>query len=229
MKSSLHKLHGGIFITGTDTGVGKTHVTCEIARVLRNEGIDVGVMKPVETGAIAGADDHLRLAEAAAVSDPPELICPYLLREPLAPSVAARIEGKTIRAGVIKKAFQKLLRRHKVVLVEGAGGLMVPLKGKYTYAELIKELSLPVVVVAADRLGVINHTLLTCETLVQKGLQLTGVVLNRMPEFQDQSARYNFELLRRLLNVPVVVCETSLEKSAIQHLFRVLLVKASLP
>ena len=173
----------GIFITGTDTGVGKTYVACGIAKELRERGMDVGVMKPVETGCrlkkgVLVPSDALALARAAAVKDPLDLVNPYRYRNPLAPAVAASLERSTVRIERIRKAFDELNRRHEYLILEGAGGILVPLTQNRSFLDLAKTLDLPVLVVARPGLGTINHTLLTLEALRTRGVPIAGVVIN---------------------------------------------------
>ncbi len=173
----------GLFITGTDTGVGKTHVACGLASALRRQGANVGVMKPAETGCFPRAGslyprDAVRLMRAAAVRDALDLVNPYRFSAPLAPSAAAAHEGKRIRVERIRKAFRALVRRHDWMLVEGAGGIMVPLTGRTTYLDLAGELRLPALIVARPGLGTINHTLLTVMALRAYRLPIAGIVIN---------------------------------------------------
>jgi len=173
----------GIFITGTDTGVGKTFIATGIAKALRSVGMDVGVMKPAETGCRLRSgkllpSDAKKLVRAAGVSDPLSLVNPYRFRAPVAPSVAAEMEHKTIDPERILKSFRTLSHRHPFMIVEGAGGIMVPLAKGYLFLDLAEALGLPVVVVARLGLGTINHTLLTIEALRSRGLMIAGVVIN---------------------------------------------------
>jgi dethiobiotin synthetase len=173
----------GIFITGTDTGVGKTHVATGIALGLKRSGVDVGVMKPSETGCSSRAGrlmpgDACKLMRAADVRDSLDLVNPYRFKKPLAPSLAAELEGKRIDPGKIIAAYEKLSRRHDFMIVEGAGGIMVPLWQDYTYLDLARAFGLPAVIVARPGLGTINHTLLTISTLQHVGLTVSGVVVN---------------------------------------------------
>jgi dethiobiotin synthetase len=173
----------GIFITGTDTGVGKTYVSMGIAKALKCRGVDVGVMKPAETGCSIRAGrlmlkDALRLMKVARVRDSPSLVNPYRFSTPLAPAVAAEREGKAIDPLMIIGAFQTLSNRHDFMVVEGAGGIMVPLSGKYTYLDLAKQLGLPVLIVARPGLGTINHTMLTIAALKGRKIGIAGIVIN---------------------------------------------------
>ncbi len=173
----------GLFITGTDTGVGKTYVASGICAELRRRGADVGVMKPAETGCNLRDGrliprDALHLMKASGAHDPLDLVNPYRFRRPLAPSVAARSEKKTVRLSTIMSCFRKLSSRHEYMVVEGAGGILVPLSGKYTYLDLALALELPALVVARPSLGTINHTLLTQAVLKERGVSVAGIVIN---------------------------------------------------
>ncbi len=176
----------GIFITGTDTGVGKTIVAATLARLLRMNGVSVGVMKPVTSGCREEngelvSDDALLLCQAAGIPYS-EDVAPYCLREALAPSEAAAIDGVRVDFSLIKASFDRLASTYQYVIVEGAGGLMVPLSGGLLVADLARELGLPLLVVARPGLGTINHTVLTCFAAQQMGLQVAGVIVNGMPE-----------------------------------------------
>lgn len=176
----------GIFVTGTDTGVGKTIVAATLARLLRMNGVSVGVMKPVTSGCreVSGelvSDDALLLSQAAGI-DVSDDVAPYRLGKALAPADAARIDGVRIDFSVIKAAFDRLASSYDYVIVEGAGGLMVPLSGGLLVADLARELGLPLLVVARPGLGTINHTVLTCFAAQQLGLRVAGVIVNGMPE-----------------------------------------------
>lgn len=176
----------GIFVTGTDTGVGKTIVAATLARLLRMNGVSVGVMKPVTSGCREEdgrlvSDDALLLCQAAEIPVSDD-VAPYRLREALAPADAARVDGVRIDFSAIKESFARLASRYQYVIVEGAGGLMVPLSGGMLVADLARELELPLLVVARPGLGTINHTVLTCFAAQQMGLQVAGVIVNGMPE-----------------------------------------------
>ncbi|HEY2986404.1 MAG TPA: dethiobiotin synthase [Candidatus Binatia bacterium] len=197
----------GIFITGTDTGVGKTFVACGLAALLRESGYSVGVMKPAETGCVEKdgqlfPEDAARLKEASGCEEPLKKICPYQLKGPLAPSVAAEREGVKIDVDHIVALYTEISAAHDVTLVEGAGGLLVPLLAHYTYADLAKLLKLPVIVVAANRLGAINHLLLTLEHASCRGLRVLGYVLNRVSNDSSLAVDTNAEALRILTPVP---------------------------
>jgi len=179
----------GIFITGTDTGVGKTIVAATLARLLRMRGLNVGVMKPVTSGCREEdgcliSDDAMLLCQAAGV-DCSDDVTPYLLREPVAPAEAAKLDGVRIDFSRIRESFDRLAAGHDFMVVEGAGGLMVPLAGGMLVADLARQLELPLLVVARPNLGTINHTVLTCFAAGQMELQVAGVVINNYPFSPD--------------------------------------------
>ncbi len=197
----------GLFITGTDTGVGKTFVAGVLATLLQARGIDVGVMKPAETGCIRRdgrfyPQDALYLKEKAGSADPVEEICPYALELPAAPSVAADAAGIVIDVEWIADRFHHLSTRHQLILVEGAGGLLVPLTDTADYTHLIEKLQIPVLVVARASLGTINHTLLTCLWAMHRHLSILGVVVNSPTGPPTPSEEANLDALFKRLPVP---------------------------
>lgn len=181
----------GVFITGTDTGVGKTLVAAALARHLRNTGLKVGVMKPLETGVDApdkeGPDGSL-LRWAAGCTAPSEQVAPVRLRAPLAPSVAAEKEKFFIDFGALVEASRQLRRDHDFVIVEGAGGLMVPVAGGLLMADLARAMDLPLLVVCRPDLGTINHTLLTIFAARTMDLPLAGYLINNMTADPDEAS-----------------------------------------
>ncbi len=174
----------GLFVTGTDTGVGKTLVAAALARFLHRRGIDVGVCKPVESGVAdpsrPGPDAEL-LRFAAQSSDADELVAPLRLHPPLAPAVAAEEEKVRVAPELLVAAIEQLGRAHQFLIVEGCGGLMVPLAGGYLVADLVRECGLPLLTVGRAGLGTINHTLLTLFAARSMGLPLAGFLINGMP------------------------------------------------
>jgi dethiobiotin synthetase len=194
-------------ITGTDTGVGKTFFSCGLAALLRANGYRVGVMKPAETGCVVKdgqlfPDDAWRLKAASGCAEPLERICPYRLSEPLAPSIAADRAGVKIDIDHLLTVCGEISAKHDVTLVEGAGGLMVPLAASFTFADFARIAKLPVVVVAANKLGVINHLLLTLEHAGCMGLSTLGYLLNRTSEENSPAAQTNREVLFSMTAVP---------------------------
>ncbi|MBI5642733.1 MAG: dethiobiotin synthase [Deltaproteobacteria bacterium] len=195
------------FITGTDTNVGKTFVTASLAKGLRAKGHSVGVMKPVETGCEIKdgrliPHDALALKDAAGCLDQLDAINPYRFPPPISPNIAARLEGVEIDFSKIDAHFRELQRLHDIMFVEGAGGLLVPLTETETIADLVLFLGIPLVIVAASRLGVLNHTLLTIESAKMKGIEIKGVILNApKPQDGDQSVIFHKAELERLTGV----------------------------
>ena len=192
----------GIFITGTDTGVGKSIASAAIAMLLKRKGLSVGVMKPVTSGCLERegrlvSEDAELLCYAAGVPCTPDC-APYLLKAPLAPSMAASLEGVRIDFQVIRDAYLRLSEQFDFVIVEGAGGLMVPLAGGLLISDLATHLGLPVAVVARPGLGTINHTLLTTFCARSMGLEVKGVIVNRYPEHPGQAEEYAPHLLSSL-------------------------------
>jgi dethiobiotin synthetase len=202
-------------------------VTAALAAFLRTEGYDVGVMKPVHTGcrhpdsprASARVSnrpppDTAVLMRAARVRDPVDLVTPYRLRRPLSPLAAARAEARSIDLRRLRMAYRALVRRHQIVLVEGIGGLLVPLTATATVADLIGAWQLPIILVARAGLGTLNHTLLSIESAKRRGLTIGGIILNHTRPThpigrtrrarRDSSVGGNVVLLRELTGLPVV-------------------------
>lgn len=177
-----------VFITGTDTGVGKTIVTATLAYFFTSKGLNVGVMKPFETGVhdttALGHDGEL-LRWAADSKDPADLISPYRLTLPASPHQAAIAENVNINLDDVYDAFNTVKANKDIVLVEGAGGLMVPLRGGFLMADMVKKLNTPALVVTHPRLGTLNHTLLTTFSARVLELELSGLIVNRMPDVPD--------------------------------------------
>ena len=196
-----------LFITGTDTGIGKTLVGCGIAAALTVQGKRVGVLKPAETGCdrrdgVLYPDDALRLADYARSSLPLEIVCPYRFSPPVAPSVAAEQAGVTIQPERIIEVFQTIADQHDVTLVEGAGGLLVPLVGRYSFADLARDLAIPILVVVGSKLGALNHTLLTLHCIAARTLPLAGYILNHPTPATDDAITTNATTLANLTDTP---------------------------
>ena len=187
----------GFSITGTDTGVGKTVVAAGLLRRLRAEGLDAAPMKPVQTGAAVGPDgprapdlDYcLRVAGLTPTREEYAEMCPYLYEPACSPHLAARMAADRPSIERIVRAAEGLARRHDALLVEGAGGPLVPLNEQQTMLDLMRALALPVLVVARGALGTINHTLLTLRALRTAGLRVMGVVLNDADAAEDDFIR----------------------------------------
>ena len=192
----------GLFITGTDTGVGKTLVSVGLITLFKERGMHVGVMKPVESGCRREdggliPEDAILLKNAAESQDDLDIINPYALEAPLAPALAAEMEGVEIRLEVIQRAFEILTSRHDIVIVEGAGGFLVPVFGDYFMADLAKEWDLPLLVVTEPKLGIINHTLLTLAHARGREIPVLGIVMNRTSDQQGLAESLNADALKR--------------------------------
>ena len=194
-----------IFITGTDTGVGKTRVAAMLVRALRAAGVDAVGFKPICCG---GREDAEVLAEASQLNA--EIgsgavvlndVNPVWLRPPVAPYTAAMMEGREVDVALVREKFAELRAAHSAVIVEGAGGWLVPIARDFSMADLAVEFALPVLVVAANRLGVINHTLLTVAAIRAGGLRCAGVILNQVqaPADDDAAVVTNAGVLGELL------------------------------
>lgn len=192
------------FITGTDTAVGKTYATARLTQALRRTGFDTIALKPVCCGERddaeilrAAADDELSLDE----------VNPFWFRTPVAPLVAARVEQRTVPHAELMMWFERVTSGRRSVLVEGAGGWLVPVAEGFSVAGMAREFGLPVVLVVANKLGCINHTLLTLESIRAHGLPCAGLILNRLhSDAADESVRTNREVLEELAGVPIL-CE----------------------
>lgn len=204
----------GLFITGTDTGVGKTHIACEIVRELRAAGHRVGAFKPACSGAVIGSNsqpswddvERLRGALGRDVSD--DQLCPQRFLAPLAPPVAARQETRTVDLDAIQHGLDRWRSECDIVIVEGAGGLLCPLTDERTMADLAAQFEFPLLIVARLELGTINHTLLTVEVARQRGLPLAGIVFNEpMPPMTDHSSATNAAEVAARCDVPILAIQ----------------------
>jgi dethiobiotin synthetase len=198
---------GILLVTGTDTGVGKTLVTAAIGAALRARGLRVDVAKPAETGCATGTgdlvpEDALTLAAAVESGEPLATVCPYRFPDPLAPALAAERVGVRIDVDALVRALRARAQRLDLLLVEGAGGLLVPLAPATTYADLAAGLGAQVALVVGSRLGAINHALLTLEVLATRRLAVRGYVLNRLSGEPDLAVETNGALLARLTATP---------------------------
>ncbi len=176
----------GFFITGTDTGVGKTLVAVALTRALVARGLRVAVMKPVAAGAVPTADgprndDALELLAASNVPATYEDVNPWLLSTPASPHLAARADGVSITDGPVLAAQARLAAASDMLVVEGAGGWLAPISETRTMADIAEKLALPVILVVGMRLGCLNHALLTCEAIRARGVRFAGWIANRLP------------------------------------------------
>lgn len=185
----------GIFITGTDTGVGKTYITTQLAHALTQQGIRVIPRKPVESGCTRQGNvlipaDALALKNAASYPGTLQQVCPYPFEPAISPARAAQLAGKTIHINDLKAACFKDVNENDFLLVEGAGGFYSPLCSDGLNADLAHSLGLPIILVAEDRVGCINHCLLTLAAAQQRGLAIKAIVLNSKspaPETMDNA------------------------------------------
>ena len=195
----------GLFVTGTDTGVGKTVVTGAVALALRARGIDVALAKPIQTGGLASDPngDAALLAGWLGLPDPHE-ICPFSFAPPVAPLVAARMERRALALDDVVDHVRGLASGRDAVMVEGVGGLLVPLGEGWDVADLAGALGLPLLVVARPGLGTVNHTLLTLAAAASRGLGVLGVILNGRGDDADASLGTNADLIAELGRVHVL-------------------------
>lgn len=196
----------GVFVTGTDTGVGKTVVTGGLAGALKTRGMDIGVCKPVQSGSGLSdpAGDAMQLICLAGTDDALHHVTRYSLAAPLAPEVAARLEGVQVDPKELVEHVRAQLTRHTAVLVEGAGGWLVPLAQGFLVADLAASLEMGVLIVARPGLGTVNHTLLTVGAVAAAGLAVAGVILNCPDTASDPSFATNASLIEEYGGVRVL-------------------------
>ena len=202
-------IYYGLVITGTNTGIGKTEIACGLAGALSEQGYKVGVFKPVETGCEERngeliAQDGLRLLCASGCNLEIEKIVPYRFSLPSAPLVSAQVEEKEILFEKIFQIFDELAGEFDLLLVEDAGGLLVPFNENFLFADLIRPMHLPLLVVAENRLGAINQTLLTIESARAHELEVLGVILNQPLPSSAHSSLKNKEMIEKFSGVPVL-------------------------
>lgn len=196
----------GFFVTGTDTGVGKTIIACGLAAVLKEKRFDVGVFKPLLSG-ISRDDpesDTSLLKKMSQTYLSHEDITPFEFKEPLAPYVAGKLEGKLIGFEEVLHHWEMIRGKHQYFIVEGAGGISVPLGENFLVSDLIKALDLPIVIVARPNLGTINHTFLTVQYAKSIGLRITGIVINGISDHPDLAEITNPKLIEELCGVPIL-------------------------
>lgn len=222
----------GFFITGTDTGVGKTIIAGALIRAIHLFGMKPCGMKPIESGCgkegdVLIPDDGMFLKQTAHMEEPISIVTPCCFENPLAPLAASEIEGKNVNISEIKKAFYKLSKKYDAVVVEGVGGLLVPIRKNYSVCELAKELGLPLIVVAKPGLGTLNHIMLTVNYARKEGLEVAGVIINYSQSPENSLAeKTNPQLLMKICPVPLLgifpclrnIDEESLEKAVLKNL-----------
>lgn len=203
----------GFFVTGTDTGVGKTVISAALVRALSVMGLNPGAMKPIEsgcarTGGVLVPSDGLFLKDMAHMEEDLEAVTPYAFESPLAPLPASEIEHVKVEPALIVKKFNALAGRYGSMVVEGVGGLLVPVTEAWSVLDMAKAFGLPLIVVARPGLGTINHTLLTVRCALAAGLRVAGIVINHNnPDYQKSmtlAEETNPEVLRRLSPAPLL-------------------------
>jgi dethiobiotin synthetase len=196
------------FVCGTDTGVGKTIVTGLLARTFLDRGYSVITQKWVQTGSKGFPQDistHLKLMrkKKSYVNGLLDLVCPYVFKYPASPHLSAKLEAKKVEVRKIKTAYKKLCGMFDVVIVEGVGGALVPLNEKTLLLDIVKELKMPVILVVGNKLGAINHTLLTVEAVRSRGLKIAGLVFNEISGSAGRITSGNKKILKKLIKGPV--------------------------
>jgi len=200
----------GFFITGTDTGVGKTIITAALIKVISRLGLTTGGMKPVESGCMQRGDvlvpsDGMFIKTIAHMEENIGHITPCRFKSPLAPLPASEIEGITVDIVKIKKAFADLSRKYDAVIIEGIGGLLVPITRDYSVIDMAKDFNLPLIVVSKPSLGTINHTMLTVNYALKEGLRVAGIIINyNQPPENTLAEATNPEVIKRISPVPVI-------------------------
>jgi len=205
------------FITGTDTNVGKTIVTHVLGLLLKEKKYDVGVMKPIQ----CGGDDAKCLIESLGIKDSLSLVNPYFAREPLSPHIAFKRKREKIDIQKIFESYRILKNKHDILLVEGAGGLMVPISDKYLMADLIRDLNLEIIIVSRLGLGTINHTLLTVQQARNMGIKVKGIIFNETKaQKREIPETTNPQAISLIGKVPILGTVPFLRKADSQNILR---------
>lgn len=204
----------GFFVTGTDTGVGKTIISCGLAAVFKEKKIDVGVYKPFLSGISREhpESDTSLLKQMSQSSLSYEDITPFEFEKPLAPYVAGKQEGKIVGIEDVLSHWELIRRKHEYFIVEGAGGISVPLGENFLVGHLIKALQLPIVIVARPNLGTINHTFLTVQYATNIGLRIAGIVINGISDHPDLAEKTNPKIIEEFCNIPILGITPKLKK-----------------
>jgi dethiobiotin synthetase len=190
-----------VFVTGTDTGVGKTAFSCWLLERLREQGVSCAGYKPICCG---DREDARRLLAAGSTGLTIEEVNPIWLKLPAAPLTAALAERRELDLVALRGGFVRLSQEVEFVVVEGVGGWIVPITESYFSSDLATDLQLPVLIVVHNRLGCLNHTFLTVRNVEAAGLRCLGVVLNDFGESDEVATKTNADILRRCLSIPVV-------------------------
>ncbi|WP_101845338.1 dethiobiotin synthase [Halobacillus sp. Marseille-P3879] len=197
----------GIFVTGTDTGIGKTFVAAGIAAALSKKGVDVGVFKPMLSGDKREdpQSDTMILKSMSGDPSPPSDITPFQFDEPLAPYLAAKRQNISVKQSDVINTWNHIKHRHSFNIVEGAGGIAVPYGEDFLVSDIMKDINLPVLIVAGPNLGTVNHTFLTVDYARRCGLNVIGVIINGFNSTKLEVAEHtNPELIEQFCKVPVL-------------------------
>ncbi|VTS04023.1 dethiobiotin synthase [Tuwongella immobilis] len=197
-----------LFITGTDTGVGKTMVTVLLTQLLREQGVAVRTLKPVASGVDPNqpdgmAEDTRAIWDAQGRAIPPERITPWRFREPAAPPVAAEVEGRSLQLAELVSGVQAELSPNHCLIVEGVGGLLCPLTETETVADWISALNMPTLIVTRRGLGTLNHTLLTVEAAMRRGISVVGLIVNSDRPGDSLAERTAVREIQRRIPLPI--------------------------
>lgn len=190
----------GYFITGTDTGVGKTFISAGLGAAAREMGLDVGMFKPISCG---GTEDAMIFKKRVGLADPLDLINPVRFRQPLSPFAASKSEKVRIDIKKLKRDFDLLKGHRDFVLVEGIGGALCPIRKDYFVADMIRSFAIPSVIVARAGLGTINHTLMTVEALKARKVEIAGIIMNGFDD-GELSQRSNAGVIEGISGAPVI-------------------------
>ena len=221
-------MNKGYFITGTDTGIGKTRSAVALMAALQQRGLTVCGMKPVSAGCQTTTgglvnEDAIKLMQQASRPFPYQIVNPYAWLPPIAPHIAAQQAGNTMTLAPIRECYQQIATQCDVVIVEGAGGWLVPLNATQTMADIAVDLALDVILVVGIRLGCINHALLTMESIKQKGCRLAGWIANHL-SVPNAVAQENVKYLTTQIDAPLLGTFTYQPDAAAVQLAEMLIV-----
>jgi len=204
------------FITGTDTEVGKTVVCAILGLSFKQRGMNVGYFKPVQSGAKnLLPPDAIFLKKMLDLKEDPKKLCAYIFEPATSPHLAAKLANIEIDPIYIKEQFERFKNQYEILLVEGAGGIFVPLKRDFFIKDLIKMLDLPLIIVSRPFLGTLNHTFLTIECAKKAGIKVLGVIVNKVPFKKDKIIEDNIETIKWKANVLAVIPEIDLKKEVL--------------
>lgn len=222
----------GFFVTGTDTGVGKTIITAALIKAAHLLGHKACGMKPIETGCLREGDvyipsDGMFIKTIAHMEETVNHVSPCCFENPLAPFPASEIEGRSVDVEKIQTAYRELSKKYDVIIVEGIGGLLVPVTRDYFVLDLAKDLGLPVIVVSKPGLGTINHTMLTVTHAIKEGLDVAGIIINySLPPENTPAEKTNPDVLKKVSPVPLIgifpylkdLESNTIERAVLKHL-----------